>query len=249
LPYPESDRLMVVRDSWPPRFPEFSVAPGRFLEWQSRTRAFDSLAAQQNATFNLTAAGEPMRIRGALVSHNMFPLLGVGPLKGRTFTAEEDRPGNSHQLVISEGLWRDRFGAQDDVIGRSVTIDDQPWTIIGVMPKTFVFPSTLTQAWAPVAFDDDQRRQYGSHYISVIGRLKPGVTVEAAREDQLRAAREIESINSSNQGWTSVVIPYLEYQVRNVKAGVWVLSGAVGVVLLIACANLANLLLARGVGR
>src|SRR5262245_52526744 len=163
LPYPESDRLMVIRDAWPPRFPEFSVSPGRFLEWQTRTRAFESLAAQQNVTFNLTGSGEAMRIRGALVSHNMFPLLGVGPLKGRTFTADEDRPGNNRQLVISEGLWRDRFGGEDNVIGRAVTIDDQPWTIIGIMPKTFVFPNTLTQAWAPIAFSDNQRQQYGSH--------------------------------------------------------------------------------------
>jgi putative ABC transport system permease protein len=248
LPYPEPERLMVIRDAWPPRFPEFSVSPARFMEWQARTRAFESLAAFQNSTFNLTGSGEPMRVRGARVNFNMFPLLGVGPLKGRTFTAEEDRPNVPRVLVISEGLWRDRFGADEGVIGRGVTIDDQPWTIVGVMPRTFLFPNTSTQAWTPIGFTDDQRRQYGSHYISAMGRLKPGVTVEAAREDQLRASREIESING-NQGWTSLVIPYLEFQIRNVRAGVWVLSGAVGMVLLIACANLANLLLARGVGR
>src|SRR5262245_201230 len=116
LPYPEPERLMVIRDAWPPRFPEFSVSPARFMEWQVRTRAFESLAAQRNATFNLTGVGEPMRVSGALVNFNMFSLLGVGPLKGRTFTAEEDRPGAPGVLVISEGLWRDRFGADDGVI-------------------------------------------------------------------------------------------------------------------------------------
>ena len=137
-----------------------------------------------------------MRVRGALVNFNMFSLLGVGPLKGRTFTADEDRPNAAKVLVISEGLWRDRFGGEDSVIGRGVTVNDQAWTVIGVMPKTFAFPNTLTQAWAPIAFTDDQRRQYGSHYVSGMGRL--AARVRSASNVPVDATSRMMSMSSSS---------------------------------------------------
>jgi putative ABC transport system permease protein len=248
LPYADSDRLVLIRDAAPPRFPEFSLAPGRFLEWTKRSRSFDSLAAFQSDSINLTGSGEPLKMRGYLVSATTFPMLGVPPRLGRTFTADEDRPGSDFEVILAEGTWRSHFGADPSIVGRKVLFDDKPFTVVGVMPSTFVFPSVTAEYWRPIAFTAQQATQYGSHYITGIGKLKAGVTVEAAQADLSRASREIESL-PGNQGWTSLVFSYLGYSVRNVRSGLFVLAGAVAVVLLIACANVANLLLARGLGR
>ncbi len=248
LPYVDSDRLVLIRDAAPPRFPEFSVAPGRFLEWQKRNRSFETMAAFQAVTTNLTGTGDPVRMRGYLVSATAFPMLGIAPLLGRSFTADEDRPGSDGEVILSETTWRARFAADPNILGRKILLDDHPVAIIGVMPSSFAFPSVLSEFWRPIAFTADEQTRYGSHYISAIARLKPGITVEAAGADLARAAREIESL-PGNKGWTTLVFSYLGYTVRSVKAGLFVLAGAVGVVLLIACANVANLLLARGLGR
>jgi predicted permease len=175
-------------------------------------------------------------------------MLGVAPLRGRTFTEAEDHPGADGEVILTEATWRARFAGDPDIAGRKILLDDKPVTVVGVMPASFAFPSVIAEYWQPIALTDVQKAQYGSHYISLYGRLKPGVTIEAAREDLQRAAREIESIDG-NKGWTALVFPYLDYVVRNVKASLWVLTGAVALVLLIACANVANLLLARGLGR
>lgn len=248
LPFPHADQLVVIRDSFMPRLPSFSVSPGRFLAWQARTHDFSAIAAIRNSSANLTGEGEPERLRAARVTANLFGLLGAPTLMGRTFTDAEDRPGGPAVIVLSEGLWRSRFGAAADIVGRTIQIDDHATTVIGVMPAQFVFPSTVTQAWMPMAFTDPERQRYGSHYLGCIARMRPGVTVEAARADLAAAARQIDSIGG-NQGWTTLLDPLQAYSVRNVQAGLVVLSGAVGVLLLIACANIANLLLARGVSR
>jgi putative ABC transport system permease protein len=251
LPYAESDRLVIARESFMPRLPEFSVSPGHFLEWQARTRTFDGLAASENASVNLTGVGDPERLRAALVTENLFSLLGMGPLAGRTFTNDEMQPGAPQVAVISEALWRGRFAGAADIVGRKVLLDDTPVTVVGVMPAAFTFPAATAQVqvWLPKVFSADERRRYGSHYLACVARLKTGVTIEAARDDLGRAAREIVAIDSDSTGWTTLLFPMLEFTVRNVKSGLWVLAGAVSVLLLIACANIANLLLARGIGR
>jgi putative ABC transport system permease protein len=248
LPFGHPDQLVVIRDSFMPRLPSFSVSPGRYLAWQARTHDFSAVAATRNSTGNLTGIGEPQRLRTARVTANLFSLLGVPAMLGRTFTDAEDRPGSSDVIVLSEGLWRSRFGAAPDIVGRAIQIDDRPTTVIGVMPGSFVFPSTTTQAWMPMAFTDQERQLYGSHYLGCLARMRPGVTVEAARADLAAASRQIES-SGGNAGWTTLLDPLQDYTVRDVRAGLFVLAGAVGVLLLIACANIANLLLARGVGR
>src|SRR5262249_42493599 len=144
-------------------------------------------------------------------------------------------------VILSEALWRGRFGAAPDVIGRSLLLDDKPSTVIGVMASSPTFPTT--QVWLLKQFSPDERHRYGSHYMAVVGRMKRGMTVEQARADLARASREIESIEG-NKGWTTLLFPMLDYFVRGVRVGLWVLSGAVAFVLLIACANVANLLLA-----
>jgi putative ABC transport system permease protein len=248
LPYADSRQLVLIRDASPPRFPEFSVAPGRFIEWQSRNRSFTAMAAFEGATTNLTGVGDPVRMRGYLVSAATFPMLGIAPLRGRTFTADEDRPGSDGEVVLSEATWRARFAADPNILGRKILLDDKPVAVVGVMPASFAFPSVLAEFWRPIAFTADEQTRYGSHYLGAIARLKPGLTVEAAGTDLARAAREIESL-PGNKGWTTLVFSYLGYTVRGVRSGLFVLAGAVGVVLLIACANVANLLLARGLGR
>ena len=250
LPYSEPDRLVIIRDSFIPKLPEFSVSPGRFLEWQTRTRAFDGLAATETATVNLTGSGDPERLRAALVTANVFEVLGASPLVGQAFAArDESDPARADTVVLSEALWRGRFGAAPNIIGRTVALDDKPMTVIGVIPASLTFPASTTQVWLLKQFSPEERRRYGSHNLSVVGRMKRGVTVEQARADLARASREIESIDEGNKGWTTLLFPLLDYYVRGVRAGLWVLSGAVVLVLLIACANVANLVLARGVGR
>ena len=250
LPFAEPDRLVIIRDSFMPKLPEFSVSPGRFLGWQTRTRAFDGIACAQNTTVNLTGSGDPERLRSALVSANFFSVLGATAVTGATFAVGDDADaGKADRAVLSEAFWRGRLGAAPDIVGRKILLDDKPMTVIGVVPATITIPSNGIQVWLLKQFTPDERRRYGSHYMSVVARMRHGVTVEQAREDLARVSREIEPIDEGNKGWTTLLFPMLDYYVRGVRAGLWVLSGAVALVLLIACANVANLLLARGVGR
>jgi putative ABC transport system permease protein len=252
LPYPEADRLAIIRDAAPPRFPEFSLSPGRFLEWQSRTHVFEAIAATRNDAVSLTGRGDPRRLTGALVTASLFAVGGVAPVKGRTFTAEEDRVGGPRVAVISDALWHSLFDGRDDALGQTLLLDDTPTTIVGIMPATFTLPNSNVQLWRPMAFTERERSTYGSHYLGCLARLRRGVTFETARQDLLRAARDIEFLSvdgTANKGWTAVIFPLQEYAVRNVSRGLIVLSVAVALVLLIACANVANLLFARGISR
>ena len=248
LPAGEPDRLVMIRDAWPPRFAEFSVAPGRFIEWQARARVFEGIAAGRGAFVNLTGSGDPERLRGVSVSPSFFSVMRAAPLHGRVFRPDEDHTTPANLVILSEGLWRTRFGGDRDLVGRTILLDDTPTTVVGVMPAAFTLPST-PQFWLLMSLTEKERVLYGNHYLSwAFGRMKPGVTVAEARADLQRAAREIESIEG-NRGWTVLVESLQGYTTRNVSGGLWVLSAAVGVVLLIACANVINLLLARGAGR
>src|SRR5262249_14973884 len=142
LPYPHPERLAVIRDAAPPRFPEFSLSPGRFLEWQARTHAFDAIAATRNDVVNLTRRGDPPRLPVASVSASFFAVGGVFPVKGRAFTTEEDREGAAPVALISDALWHGLFDGREDALGQTLVLDDRPTTVIGIMPPAFALPGS-----------------------------------------------------------------------------------------------------------
>jgi putative ABC transport system permease protein len=250
LPYKNPDALVMVWDEQAHLgFPKDTPSPANFLDWREQNTVFEGMAAMIQRSFNLTGAGEPERLDGRRVSANLFSLLGVEPQLGRAFTAEEDKPG-SRVVILSYGLWQRRFGGDATIIGRALTLNAEAYTVIGVMPRSFQFPTQRDQLWVPIAFPADEAAQRGSHYLEVVARMKPGVTLQQAQaEMSMIAARLEKQYPEQNMRVGSVVTPLHEEVVGDIKPALLVLLGAVGFVLLIACANVANLLLARAAMR
>jgi putative ABC transport system permease protein len=251
LPYGDPDRLVQLREYHIPKHPDgFAVAPASFMDWQKMQTAFEAVGAYRTVPYNLVGAGEPERVRGARVSAGFITMLGINPAMGRDILPEEDAPGKDKVVIISHGLWQRLFGGAADVLGQPLTLSGNAYTIIGVMPQGFDFPSVLIDVWTPMAFEDQLREAYGAHFVSVIARLKPNVTFEQANTDVERMAAAIsEAHPDSNAGWRAKAIPMLDYAVGDMKPALIFLLAAVACVLLIACANVANLLLARAATR
>ena len=253
LPFHDPDRLVVVwEDAAKIGFPRNTPAPANYADWKAQNRVFEDMAAITWRGFNLTDEGEPEKVEAQAVTANFFPLLGVKPDLGRVFNGEEDQPGRNNVAVISYGLWQRRFGGDPALIGKEILLDGQKYMVIGVMPSGFQFLSKEVGLWVPAAFSPQELANRGSHYLTVVARLKPEVALQEARAD---VAAITQRINRDNPvSWSgfelgSVVISLREQLAGDVRPALITLLVAVGFVLLIACANIANLLLARGAAR
>jgi putative ABC transport system permease protein len=251
LDYPEAERLMVLKETQLPDFSQFSVSPPNFLDWEKQLKSFERMAAYNGTSLNLTGDGEPQRLVGVKATAHYFDVYRIKPVLGRTFLSEEDAPGKEKVVVLSHPLWQRLFGGAENVIGRPLQLNGEPYTIIGVAPAGFGAAAN-TDAWVPMAFPADETAgdNRGAHYINVIARLKAGVTpAQADAELKVLAAQLAKQYPDSNKGWGAFAVRLLDYTVRDVRAVLYTLLGAVGCVLLIACANIANLLLARASAR
>lgn len=251
LPYKNPERLMTVwEDASRIGFPHNTPSPANFIDWRDQNQLFEAMAALHRQTFNLTGNGEPERIDGRRVSTNLFALLGIDPQLGRVFLPEEDQPGSNRVVMLSNRLWHRRFGADPSIVGKTLSLNGEAYTVVGVMPQRFEFPTREDELWVPIAFDSVEAGRRGSHYLEVIGRTKPGVTLEQAQAEMNNIGARLEQQypnTNSNIGVT--VIPLHEDLVGDIKPALLMLLGAVGFVLLVACANVANLLLARAAVR
>jgi putative ABC transport system permease protein len=249
LPYENSHELVQIWGTLP-QLDTAPMSPANFLEWREQNQVFERIAAYTGQNFNLSGVDEPERIRATRVSADLFELLRVRPTLGRTFLAEEDQYGSQRVVILSHALWQRRFGASPEVVGQTLTLNDQSYVVVGVMPPDFSFPRTTTEMWTPIAFSPGERGTRDTNYISVIARLRPGVTLEQARSGmEALTRRQQEQYPESNTGVGAKVISYKEQVVGNTRPILLLLLGAVGFVLLIACANVANLLLVRAAAR
>ncbi len=266
LPFPEPDRLAIVWASNPPLaakvgFPDkLPVSPGTFYDWKKEAGSFESLAMMASNRAALTGEGEPEMLGTVRVSGEFFKVLGTAAAVGRTLQPQDDEGGKATTVVLSNGLWRRRFGADPDVVGKKVLLAGEPVTVVGVMPAGFAFPrggempsgygfTKEPDAWTPMALTQEDRTFRGNHSQLAIGRLKPGVPLEAARAEMATISRRLQQAHPEDEGWGARPDPLAEQMVGDVRPALLILLGAVAVVLLIACLNVANLSLAQALTR
>jgi predicted permease len=255
LPYPDQDRLMLVFNV-STNAPEMNTIRGTaldFEDYRTRARTFDAMAGHIGTGFTFTGGGDPELVIGQMVTPDFFKVVGVAPAAGRTFSADEFTPGKEHVVILSHSLWRRRFGGQASAIGSAVTINGQPWTIAGVMPPDFAYPSPRYALWVPLPAPRTAELpplNRSAHYVQMVGRLKPGVTHEQANAEVASIASALAAqYPDTNANLSARAVSLSDFNVRDVKMPLYVLLGAVALVVLIACANVTNLLLARATSR
>ncbi|HYY56850.1 MAG TPA: ABC transporter permease [Pyrinomonadaceae bacterium] len=250
LPYEEPERLVVLWESQViANQNQMPVALANFEDWKEQNQVFEQLAASRNVALNLTHLGETERVTGARVSSNLYSLLRVKPFLGRAFSEAEGKPGAAPVALISHGLWQRRYGSDPQLVGRSLQIDGNAYTVIGVLPPGLSYPAADTDLVIPLVAQTREMAR-ANHFVRVLGRLRPGVSLgEARAEMETISARLEQQYPDTNTGWRVQLVPLYEQLVGKARPALLILLGTVGCVLLIACANVANLLLARAAGR
>lgn len=254
LPYKEPDRLIRLWESNPGGgLTEVAVSVPNFQDWQKEQSVFEQLAGAENATFNLTGSGDPQRVAAAKITANLISTLDVNPMLGRGFLPEDEKVGAHHVVMLSHALWQRQFGSDPSLINRTVQLNGESYTVVGVMPPGFQFP-TLRELWVPLILDpvkEPWRADRTNRNLAVFGRLKPGVTLDKANADMSIVAQRIQEQNQkSNTGWSVRLRTFYDWIVpEEVRRSMWALFIAVELLLFVACANVANLLLARSTTR
>jgi predicted permease len=259
LAFDQPDRLMQVWHTPPqksfPGMPTFAVSPANFLDWRNQNHSFDGMSAYGYGRYTLTGTGHPEAIRVVAATNGLLSILHAQPLLGRGFLDGEDEPGHDHEVVLSYGLWRSHFAGNPDVVGKNIQLNGQAFAVVGVMGPEFDFPifsdaNSRTQMWKPLAWTAQERAIRGDHNYGVIARLKAGVTLRQAQAElDAISNRLAQDYPNDNKGWGAIAIPLRDDLVGDVRPALLILLGAVALVLLIACANVANLMLARALSR
>jgi predicted permease len=257
LPFEESERLVRLYHVPPqatfPGMPTFPVSPANFYDWKRDAQSFQAMALYRFQPFTLTGGRTPEAILGGSVGAGFFEVLQTRPALGRVFLAEEDAPGHSQVVILSDRFWKQRFGGAGDVIGRTLALDGMPYTIVGVMPPEFSMKAwsiTAREFWVPVAHNDAQRAVRDDHNDSVIARLEPGVDVSQANAEMAGISKRLElEFPQANTGWGATVRPLQGVLVGDIRMSLLMLLGSVALVLLVACANVGNLLFGRALAR
>lgn len=253
LPYPSPERIMQVWHVPPPKnFPgmsTFSVSPANYLDWESQNHSFERMAAYRFRNFAVTGADRAEELRVAAVGPDFFSVLRTKPVLGHAFLPEEHQSGHDRAVILSDLLWRTRFGGDPHIVGQSIRLDQENYTVAGVMSAKIRFPD-WAQAWVPLVWTSQERAVRDNHNYFVIGRLKPGVPVQNAQAElDTISARLAEQYPVEDKGWGAVIVPLHAQLVGDIRPALLLLLGAVAFVLLIACANVANLVLAKTMSR
>jgi len=252
LKFQDPDRLVIIwEEATFAGFPTNTPAPGNYVDWKAQNQSFEDMAATAESSFNLTGDGEPERVAAERVTQSFFPLLGVQPLIGRVFSSDEVKAGSDNKVaILSYELWQSRYGGKREILNSNIQLNGEKYTVIGVIPPAFQFITKEPRLWVPLPLDPVENRN--AHYLSVVARLKPAVTLAQARADMTNVMRRI-SKDYPNETFGgklgAVVLPFREQVAGTVKGSLLMLLVAVSFVLLIACANIASLLLARAASR